>query len=122
MFKVTGPELRVHWCSNMEVAKRVSEDLSKRFKCDCQISEIREKKTWYSGNTYPFWCEDVEFLKLPINSEVTINCSRSEINEAVRSATGDLVQVVSSDIFCFLLDDAFWQQQYGHENTSNRNM
>ena len=121
MFKVTAPQLRVHWCSDIAVAEKVSEDLSRRFKCDCQISEIAEKKTWYSQKTYPFWCEDIESLEFPINSEITINCSRSEITQAVRSASGSLAQIVSSDIFCFLINDAFWQQQYRHDNTSCRN-
>jgi hypothetical protein len=121
MFKVTGPQLRVHWCSDISVAKKVSDQLSKDFKCDCSISEIPEKKTWHSQTLMPFWCEDIDLENFYINKEVSVSCLRSEIKEAVRYARGDLAQIVSSEVFCFLLDDAFWQQQYKHENKSSRN-
>lgn len=96
--------VKPYWAADSIAAEKVKHDLQKRFQVNCQILEYPTYKHWDS--------KEKQQVSFDVAPDVHVSCSVAKLKEALFHAKNNFITINpdTENIFCFYLNDTFWQQ------------
>ncbi len=95
--------LKTYWCTSLDLAAQVAEDLERRFRCSCRIEDVPEKKQWQSCSEAP--------KRFTLSDGVELRCTTNEFSDATAHVRDNVLKIHADEIFCFPAEDVVWQQR-----------